>query len=71
MTFVRTGKEVNFADPYKVCLECGDWITGTVDIPDEPLILMPCEHRAVYKDLCPSWGPVDVCKCPPGEHAKP
>jgi hypothetical protein len=70
-THTVTGVERRFADPFKVCLDCGAWVTGVVDIPGEPLILMPCEHQAVYKDLCPSWGPVDGCKCPPGEHAKP
>ena len=70
-THVAVGSEERFADPYKVCEDCGDWITGSVEIPGEPLILMPCEHQAAYRDLCPSWGPVDGCKCPPGTHPSP
>ena len=68
-TYTRTAPVTEFADPFKVCEECGGWITGVADIEGEPLILIPCEHQASYRDVCPSWGPVDGCKCPPGEHA--
>lgn len=51
-----------FADPYKKCLECGQWIDGAEDEPG-PLLLIPCGHRSDFKDVCPSWGPVDGCTC--------
>ena len=71
VTHTMVGVECEFADPYKVCEECGGWITGVVDMPGEPLILVPCNHQASYRDICPSWGPVDGCKCPPGSHPMP
>lgn len=51
-----------FADPYKKCRACGQWIDGTEDQPG-PLVLIPCAHRSDYRDVCPSWGPVDGCTC--------
>lgn len=61
-TFTRTYNEIKFADPYKVCKACGGWITGVLDMPGRPLV-MPCEHDLGYKDVCPSWCPVDGCQC--------
>jgi hypothetical protein len=61
-TYVRTYNEIRFADPYKVCNACGGWITGVLDMPGVPLV-MPCEHDLGYRDVCPSWGPVDGCQC--------
>jgi hypothetical protein len=51
-----------FADPYKQCTRCHQWVDGTLDAPG-PLILVPCEHQADYRDVCPSWSPVDGCGC--------
>ncbi len=51
-----------FADPYKQCLHCGGWIDGAADSPG-PLTLIPCGHRCGYRDVCPSWSPVDGCNC--------
>lgn len=51
-----------FADPYKVCLKCGQWIDGAEDGPG-PLILIPCGHQSDYLSVCPSWSPVDGCRC--------
>jgi hypothetical protein len=61
-TFTRTHNETRFADPYKKCLTCGGWIDGYLDNPGRP-ILTPCEHDAGYRDVCPSWSPVDGCGC--------
>lgn len=66
-THTRTRNATLFADPYKKCERCGGWIDGALDVPG-PLVLVPCEHRASYRDVCPGWGPVDGCTCPPGEH---
>lgn len=61
-TFTRTYNTVRFADPHKQCLRCGGWIDGVLDKPG-PLVLVPCEHESDYRDVCPSWGPVDGCTC--------
>lgn len=61
-TFTRTHTVTVFADPYKKCLKCGEWIDGAIDAPG-PLLLSPCEHRSDYRDVCPSWSPVDGCGC--------
>lgn len=65
------GTDETFADPYKLCMECSGWITGATDTPGEPLTLIPCGHASDYENLCPSWGPVDGCKCPDGVHPYP
>lgn len=62
-TYTRTYNVTTFADPYKKCRQCGGWITGALDKPHGPLIVVPCEHQAGYDDVCPSWGPVDGCEC--------
>lgn len=51
-----------FADPYKKCDTCHCWIDGALDTDSGPLVLIPCGHSA-YRDLCPSWSPVDGCGC--------
>lgn len=61
-TYTRTFNTINFADPYKKCLQCGAWVDGALDAPG-PLILVPCEHQSDYRDVCPSWSPVDGCGC--------
>lgn len=69
---VPTGDVITLTgEQCRTCRECGNWITGALDIEGEPLILLPCEHQADYRNVCPSWGPVDGCKCQPGEHASP
>lgn len=63
-THTRTYNATIFADPYKRCLACGGWIDGFLHTGEpglEPLV--PCEHRADYRSVCPSWGPVDGCGC--------
>jgi hypothetical protein len=73
-THTVTGEEVTFADPFKICCECGGWVTGYIEFPDSaglPSLNAPCEHEADYRSICPSWGPVDGCKCLAGEHPAP
>jgi hypothetical protein len=62
-TFTRTHNRTDFADPYKVCNACGGWVDGVLDVPDGPFLTVPCEHDKGYRDVCPSWGPVDGCSC--------
>lgn len=61
---------IDFADPYKQCRQCGGWVTGTRD-EGRPFTLVPCGHQSDYRDVCPSWSPVDGCRCPAGAHAAP
>ena len=70
-THTKVGTEETFADPYKVCLTCGAWVTGAIEVDGEPGFNAPCECPLGYRDLCPSWGPIDGCKCPAGSHASP
>lgn len=58
---------ITFADPYKQCLRCGGWVDGVLKAPG-PVIVTPCEHQSEYRDVCPSWGPVDGCTCVAGSH---
>ncbi len=62
-THTKTFNEIRFADPYKRCCRCNGWVDGYLDKPDGPRIITPCEHRSDYRDVCPSWGPVDGCTC--------
>lgn len=61
-THTTTYNVTEFADPYKKCEKCNQWVDGALDAPG-PLIIVPCEHRSNYRDVCPSWGPVDGCRC--------
>lgn len=69
-THTKTYNEIRFADPYKKCLQCGNWIDGVLDAPGANIVT-PCEHRSEYRDVCPGWSPVDGCTCanyPGGGH---
>jgi hypothetical protein len=57
------------ANPFLACQQCGkraeefhDDACGC-ELSGGPVLLMPCFHRADYDALCPSWGPVDGCRC--------
>jgi hypothetical protein len=54
---------VRFADPYKVCRTCGQWITGVDESGPRTGWTVPCHHSGSYDDVCPSWSPVDGCQC--------
>lgn len=62
-TYTRTWNTVEFADPYKKCRQCNDWVDGYLDMPTGRLTLVPCEHESDYRNVCPSWSPVDGCGC--------
>ncbi len=53
---------IRFADPYKRCLRCSSWVDGVLEM-NSSLISVPCGHRAGYDDICPSWSPMDGCRC--------
>lgn len=67
-TFTRTHVYIDFADPYLVCGKCDQWVTSWHDNDqcgcdgrwwNEPC---GCSHAGV-DSMCPSWGPVDGCRC--------
>lgn len=62
LVHTRTHNTINFADPYKQCLQCGGWITGVLDKPG-PSVVVPCVHESDYRDVCSSWSPVVGCRC--------
>lgn len=64
VTHTKTYNEIRFADPYKRCRQCGQWVDGYLKVDAGPDPVTPCEHLASYDDVCPSWGPVDGCTCP-------
>lgn len=68
MTHTRTHVFVTWFNPYHLCDLCGRWVTGWHDIArcgcaDGFNAVMPCGHDANAVDVCPSWGPVDGCRC--------
>ena len=67
VTHTSVYNAIQFADPYKQCEACGGWVDGVLDAPG-PVIVLPCEHQSSYRDVCPSWSPVDGCRCPEGSH---
>lgn len=62
-TYTRTHEAIGFADPFKVCNQCGGWVTGILRTRRGPDLTTPCEHAQSYADVCPSWSPVDGCLC--------
>ena len=65
MTATHTHTVVRYADPFLICEECGLRAEGYVHSPghEEDFENWPCRHRAPIKSLCPSWSPVDGCRC--------
>lgn len=68
MTYTRVHTYISFANPFLICDECGQPVARFHD-PDrcgcesKPLCNDPCEHLG-FTSTCPSWGPVDGCRCP-------
>lgn len=59
----RTAPAIWFADPYKMCEICGGWIDGALEASSvQTPVLIPCGHSR-YRDVCPSWSPVNGCGC--------
>lgn len=75
-THTRTHVLITFADPYLRCDQCREWVPRWHNPDrcgcDEPgWHNDPCGHQAGTTTACPSWGPVDGCRCPTGEHDRP
>lgn len=67
-THTRTHVTVDFADPYLICEDCRRSVTGWHHDElcgcDETFWNEPCGcRRAGVTSTCPSWGPVDGCRC--------
>lgn len=65
-TSTHTYTVVEFANPYLICDQCGRPVRGYRQSPseDDDGLLVPCGHLGVTS-TCPSWGPVDGCRCGP------
>lgn len=69
MTYTRTHVYVTFANPHLACGECRAPVPRWHDpercgCKETGFQNIPCGHQADTIDLCPSWGPVDGCRCP-------
>jgi hypothetical protein len=75
-THTRTHTNIAFANPYLRCDRCRAWVTAWHN-PDRcgcgenGWQNQPCGHRAGATTVCPSWGPVDGCRCQPLDHPVP
>jgi hypothetical protein len=82
MTTTHTHVIEEFANPFLRCDTCGEWVLGWVrhegQVPECQHLgqLYPCGHVGATS-VCPSWSPVDGCRClehlgsvdhPPREH---
>lgn len=67
-TFVRTHVLITFADPFLICDQCHQpvprWHNDERCGCEGGFWNEPCGHRAGVTGTCPSWGPVDGCRCP-------
>lgn len=67
MTFTRTHVYITFANPNLACTQCHESVPRWHD-PEKCGCDMgywnePCRHDAAINSTCPSWGPVDGCRC--------
>jgi hypothetical protein len=66
-THTRTHTEVTFANPHLVCDQCKKPVPAWHDNDkcgcDESFWNEPCGHKAGMTSVCPSWGPIDGCRC--------
>lgn len=68
MTSTHTHVVQPFANPYLRCDTCGEKVEGAIVLCDQGVgcehldRLSPCGHLGLTS-ICPSWGPVDGCKC--------
>lgn len=67
MTHTRTHVHVGTANPYLACERCGHWASGFHDPDrcgcDAGYWLVPCRHVTGMTSQCPSWSPVNGCRC--------
>lgn len=53
----RVSEGSKFANPFLACAGCGKQVTHRDDVN------RPCGHKASFESVCPSWSPVDGCRC--------
>lgn len=67
MTHTRTHVYVSFANPYLICDLCRQpvprWHNHDKCGCDAGFWVDPCAHKAEAVSVCPSWSPVDGCRC--------
>lgn len=66
-THTRTHVEIRFANPHLICDNCRKPVSGWHN-PDVCgcntfTVNVPCCCRAGTTSTCPSWSPVDGCRC--------
>lgn len=69
-THVTTYARITPACPYLACGECHARVEFWLDRPG-PHRNEPCGHEAEMVDTCPSWSPVDGCRCVEHLRARP
>lgn len=66
---VKAHVQVGLANPFLICNECKGKVRywhnpdRCGDECDESFFNYPCGHVTGVTSICPSWGPVDGCKC--------
>jgi hypothetical protein len=55
---MATDTSSDFANPYLACEKCGRKVTSRPWGRNQP-----CGHTASFESVCPSWSPVDGCRC--------
>lgn len=67
VTHTRTHLVITPANPFLACSTCGKRAEAfhgdRCGCGETRPVNMPCGHYGGYDDLCPSWGPVDGCRC--------
>lgn len=68
VTHTRTHVHIEFADPYLTCDRCKAWVTGwhnpnRCGCDETGWQNLPCGHQSGATSACPSWSPVDGCRC--------
>lgn len=63
----RTHVHVGFANPFLICTTCGAGVPYWHD-PERcgcntEMYNYPCGHPGDIVSTCPTWSPVDSCKC--------
>lgn len=69
MTTTHTHTIIEFANPFMRCEVCHNKVTGYIDPLQQVQActhrgeLIPCRHNTGVNSVCPSWSPVDGCRC--------
>jgi hypothetical protein len=63
-TTVHTFTVEHYANPFLICTVCRKSVVGYIHSPEhaENWKNFPCHHLGITSS-CPSWSPVDGCRC--------